>query len=250
VIAAGGDGTLSAVFNGLVKSGKSVDLIIMPLGKCDDLIASLGGREKFSDLAKLIKTPGQEYYALEALINDRYFYWALHEWGVGHLANIGVWLDEKSRAAKIEGKKFSTLPIAFNYYRQRAIPWPDADLPTYTDEHGREQKHSAIQFMLGRIGGAWWPRVDGKLTKSLHSVNGLAVVTANITGRPLVDVPTIINWTLRGLPARRVKFARFTFAKPIKKINVMVDGENFNVKNMRSLSTRRVATKVKLHLLK
>jgi diacylglycerol kinase family enzyme len=248
VIAAGGDGTLSAVFNGLIKGGKAVDFVVLPLGQSNDMTGSFGGRDKFLDIVSIVNSPTIDYQALDLKINDRRLYYALHEWGVGHLANIGERNDRLQRIAKAKGKKINVPIEVFTYYRKEAVPNPTANLPAYTDLDGQRHKYSVISALLGRIGGVWFPRVDGRIAKSLHSSDELAVVNVNIKGNPLIDIPKIIKWVARGLPAKRVKKAKFIFERPIKEINVMVDGENFTVRDIKTISTRRVPTKVKLHV--
>lgn len=248
VVAAGGDGTLSAVFNGLVKSGKEVDFVVLPLGQANDMTGSLGSRKKFFDIIGIVNSPTIEYQALDLKINDKHLYYALHEWGVGHLANIGERNDRLQRIAKANGKKINVPAEVFKYYRKHAVPNPSANLPAYTDIDGQKHKYSVISVLLGRIGGVWFPRIDRKTVKSLHAGDEMAVVNVNIKGNPLIDIPTIVSWVARGLPAKRTRKAKFTFDKPIKEINVMVDGENFAVKDIKTISTRRVPTKIKLHI--
>jgi hypothetical protein len=248
VIAAGGDGTLSAVFNGLIEGKKAVDFITLPLGHSNDMVGSLGGAKKFLDIIGIINSPTIEYHALELKINGRHLYFALHEWGVGHLANIGDRNERLQRLCKKTGKRINVPIEVFKYYKKVAVPNPDASLPAYTDINGKRQKYSVISALLGRIGGVWFPRLDGHIVKSLHMGIELAVVNVNIKGSPLIDVPKIIGWVIRGLPAKRTNKAKFTFEKPIKEINVMVDGENFIIKDIKTIETSRRPTKIRLHL--
>jgi hypothetical protein len=248
VIAAGGDGTLSAVFNGLIKGRRAVDFVVLPLGQANDMTGSFGRREKFLDIIGILNSPTIDYSALDLKINGKHLYYALHEWGVGHLANIGERNDRLQRLAKAAGKRINVPIEVFQYYRKHAVPNPSANLPAYTDIDGKRHKYSVISALLGRIGGVWFPRVNGHIIKTLHDSDDIAVVNVNIRGNPLVDIPSIVGWVARGLPARRAKQAEFTFKKPIKSINVMVDGENFTVKDIKTIATRRVPTKIKLHL--
>ena len=248
VIAAGGDGTLSAVFNGLIKGNREVDFVVLPLGQANDMIGSFGSRKKFLDIIGIVNSPTIEYQALDLRINNKHLYYALHEWGVGHLANIGERNDRLQRIAKAAGKKINVPVEVFQYYKKHAVPNPSADLPSFTDVDGRKHKYSVISALLGRIGGVWFPRIDGRVVKSLHSGDEMAVVNVNIKGNPVVDVPKIVGWVARGIPAKRAKKATFTFDKPIKEINVMVDGENFAVRDIKTISTKRVLTKVKLRV--
>jgi diacylglycerol kinase family enzyme len=248
VIAAGGDGTLSAVFNGLIKGSKAVDFVVLPLGQANDMTGSIGKREKFLDIIGIVNSTTVDYRALDLKINGKHLYYALHEWGVGHLANIGESNDRLQRIAKAAGQKINVPVEVFKYYKREAVPNPSANLPAYTDIDGNKQKFSVISVLLGRIGGVWFPRIDGRIIKTMHNSDDLAVVNVNIKGQPLTDVPRIISWVARGLPAKRAKKASFTFDKPIREINVMVDGENFAVRDIKTISTRRVPTKVKLHI--
>jgi len=249
VIAAGGDGTLSAVFNGLIKGDKAVDFVTLPLGQANDMIGSFGSRQKFLDIIGIVNSPTIEYQALDLKINGQHLYYALHEWSIGHLANIGERNDRLQRIAKAAGKKINVPIEVFQYYKKQAVPNPSASLPAFTDMNGQQHHYSVISALLGRIGGVWFPRIDGKVIKSLHIGDEIAVVNVNIKGNPLIDVPRIVAWVVRGLPAKRAKTASFTFnPPPIKKINVMVDGENFTVRDIKTISTWRIPTKIKLHI--
>ncbi|MCL1876827.1 hypothetical protein FWF74_02235 [Candidatus Saccharibacteria bacterium] len=250
VLAAGGDGTLSTVLNGLLAGGQKVNLALLPLGQSNDAVGSFMTRETALDIVNHINSPAIDYRPIDLIINGKHFRYALHEWSIGHLANIGAWDDRVQRANKITGKKTNVPLEILKYYKQEATKKPDAGVPAYVDQDGIKHQFSVIAALLGRLGGLWFPRLDGKIVKNLYYGNDFAVVSANIKGKPFVDIPTIIGWTVRGLPAERRETAEFHFETPIRKISVMVDGEDFETKNIRDIKTRRVTSNIKLYMPK
>ena len=248
VLAAGGDGTLSTVVNGLIAGGQKVNLVLLPLGQSNDAAGSFMTRETAMDIVNHINSPMINYNPLDLIINGKHFRYALHEWSIGHLANIGAWDDRVQRANKITGKKTNVPLEILKYYTKEATKHPSAGIPIYTDQDGNKQHFSVIAVVLGRLGGSWFPRIDKKLIKNLYRGDDFAIENVNICGKPIIDIPVIIGWSIKGLPAKRANKAEFNFETTIKKIDLMVDGEIFEVKNICNIKTHRVASNIKLHM--
>ena len=249
VAACGGDGTLSAVLNGLVVGNKKVNLLLMPLGKCNDTLGSMGKKSLTTDIKRVLSKKPIPYMPIEMLINGKHAYWALHDFTVGHIANIGYVLNEASRKAKREGRKeISMLKLVMGYYFNEALPRPDGGLGSFVDENGEHKKFGILAVVLGRVGGSWYPRVDGRVVRSLHRGNDIAVLEGNLAGKSLVDIPSIVAWMFRGMNARMATHAVFNFDKPVKKMRIVVDGEIFNFKNVRKIEGLRRKSNLRLYV--
>ena len=249
VAACGGDGTLSAVLNGLVVGNKKVNLLLMPLGNCNDTLGSMGKKSLISDINRVLDRKPIPYMPIEMLINGKHAYWALHDFTVGHIANIGWVLNDASRKAKREGRKgINELKEVLGYYFDEALPRPDGGLDSFVDENGEHKKFGILAVVLGRIGGSWYPRVDGRVVRSLHRGRDIAVLEGNLAGKALLDIPSIVAWMFRGMNARMTTHAVFTFDKPVKKMRIVVDGEIFNFKNVRKIEGLRRKSNLRLYV--
>ena len=248
VLVAGGDGTLGTIVNGLIIGGQKVNLGLLPLGQSNDATGSFVTREVALDVVNHVNAPTIDYRPIELKINGEHFRYALHEWSVGHLANIGAWDDRVQRANKLTGKKTNIPLEIMKYYMKVATKNPSAGLPEYTDKDGVKHNYSVIAAVLGRLGGAWFPRIDGEVVKNLYAGNEFAIENVNVRGNPIIDIPVIVGWSMRGLPARRANSAKFKFTTPIGMIDVMVDGEIFEVTDVRSIETYRIKSNIKLFM--
>ena len=249
VAACGGDGTLSAVLNGLIVGNKKVDLLLMPLGNSNDTLGSMGKKSLITDIKRVLGKKPIPYMPIDMLINGKHAYWALHDFTVGHIANIGYVLNYASRKAKREGRKgINELKEILGYYFDEALPRPDGGLGEFVDENGERKKFGILAVVLGRLGGAWFPRIDGRVVRSLHRGSDIAVLEGNLIGKTLVDIPSIVAWMFRGLHARMATHAVFTFDKPVKNMRIVVDGEIFNFKNVRKIEGVRRKSNLRLYV--
>jgi hypothetical protein len=236
VIAAGGDGTLAAILNGLMKGQRRVSLKMMPLGKYNDTLWSLGQELKPLDVTNLGQA--EEFAPIDLRINGDHAYYALHELCIGHLAILGSLLDQNSRASGVDGKNRGMIKTVLDYYFRDARHNPQGKLP--------KELHNITSVTLGRIGGRWSPRIDGRVVRGLHHGNEFAVIGEAINGNVAHDMGCFAAWTLRGIPARRTDEFMAKFDEP-HDLAILIDGEIFDFKQVEEVSAKRVSSNVELY---
>jgi hypothetical protein len=147
-------------------------------------------------------------------------------------------LDQNSRISKVDGKKRNTIKMILDYYFKIARRGPQEGLP--------EILPNITSVTLGRIGGKWSPRINGRLVRGLHSGYEFALVSRAINGKVAHDMGYLAAWTLHGIPAQRTRQFRVEFSKP-HDLQILIDGEIFDFSSVKKISAKRVSSNIKLY---
>jgi len=209
---------------------------MMPLGKCNDTLWSLGQELKPLNVTSLKKP--KAFAPIDLRVNGRHAYYALHEFCIGHFVALGKLLDQNSRASGVDGKKRNMVKTILRYYFQTARREPQGELP--------ESLPNITSVTLGRIGGKWSPRINGHIVRGLHQENGFAVVNEAINGHVIHDMRYVTAWTLRGIPAQRANKFMVEFDEP-HDLEILIDGEIFSFPSVRKVSAQRVTSNIRLY---
>ena len=115
VLAIGGDGTASIGVNGVILSDKKVKFYTIPYGN-------------FNDIARTLKKArGQKIYAMEALVDDEHFRYALCYFTAGMLAESTKIFNEKKNRERLRKKRknliFSLWILFVWFMKNRRRQW-------------------------------------------------------------------------------------------------------------------------------
>ena len=97
VLVAGGDGTAGIGVNGIMQSGKDAKFYVIPYGNFNDIIQILRSNS------------GKKVYPIEALVDGKYFRYALAYFTVGMMAESTKIFDDEKVRRKLRKSKFNLI---------------------------------------------------------------------------------------------------------------------------------------------
>lgn len=174
IIAAGGDGTIGEVINGIMTAGEDqpmATLGLIPLGTANDLIDNLRMPKELDQAAQIIAT-GQTRKIDVCQVNDRYF---INNAGIGLEPYITSLQQDMTRTSGIVRYLLATLKgIAHNPQWRMKLQWDDGeyDGPVTLVSIGNAPRTGGIFYTVPAA-----DPFDGKLTFVFgHIANRLSIL--------------------------------------------------------------------------
>ena len=221
VVAAGGDGTLNEVVNGLVRAGTSTELAIIPLGTGMDLVRTYGIPTRFDDAVRnvLEGTPRTidvgrvSYREWDGRAGERYF---ANVGSVGMSAAVAQRANGMSKALGGKATFFYALTRVF-------FEWENTVVSVQLDDERREARMHDVVVANGRWhGGAMLLAPEAKPDDGLFDV----VLIGDVTKRDFVTTaPKIYKGTYLSHPKVELLRSRTVAVDAVEHLPIELDGE-------------------------
>jgi YegS/Rv2252/BmrU family lipid kinase len=221
VVAAGGDGTLNEVVNGLVRAGTSTELAIIPLGTGMDFVRTYGIPTRFDDAVRnvLEGTPRTidvgrvSYREWDGGAGERY---VVNVGSVGMSAAVAQRANGMSKALGGKATFFYALTRVF-------FEWENTVVSVQLDDERREARMHDVVVANGRWhGGAMLLAPEAKPDDGLFDV----VLIGDVTKRDFVTTaPKIYKGTYLSHPKVELLRSRTVAVDAVEHLPIELDGE-------------------------
>ena len=214
IVAAGGDGTLNAVVNGVVKNGLGAKIGIIPAGTANDFARFLKIEKPYSVAAEIIAA-GRTVPVDIGLSNQSYF---INVFGAGAITNISHYVDEQLK---------NTLGNMAYYLKAIEKIQSFTTTPVVIKNSVKEMKENIYFFLALNSGGAGG--FDG-ITANNASVNDGKLDMIAVKKGDITELMTVLMKFLRGehIEDERIIYYQDNYTELIftDQVETNIDGEN------------------------
>ncbi len=226
VFAAGGDGTVSAILNGCLKSRRDVTFGIIGLGRGNDAARAISGRT--INPIRLLSSETAKVFPLEIFAGRKHVRFALQHVVLGAAAETAALFDQQSRRSRNIASQSVAAGISETIKYLREVKGRVDELFPYHEHNSDPSNDNVICLSNGRVAKVFYPRIHGIRTVSAHvATDEFMTISTRIVGTSN-DATLIASWALRGLPCVSTAGETFAFSQS-EKILLSIDGEMLTV---------------------
>ncbi len=245
VIAAGGDGLVNVTLDAVLTSGREVTCAVMPLGNFNDFGRAVNGRTH--DLAKILSSQIVDFHPLDLIVNGRHELYGMQYITFGASAELTDWLnapETRQLRRKLRGNSALFGAVCVLNYNKIFGSLGDirSIIPSF-ERNGKTHNENNIGFMIGGIGGYFYPKPG-----NLHLFDQqFWFHYANLTGKAGRDVPYLTSWFGRRIPGEMSDHEKLLFREPIDLVT-QVAGDKLLFENVREIACLRSKKPLRLYM--
>lgn len=226
IIAAGGDGTINEVVNGIMKSGypENVNLGIIPIGGGNDFAKNLDLPHKLHDIIEVIKNHHVKCVDI-GVVEDYYF-----------INTLGVGFDAQVAISYIKNKWLNGFP-GYMYAVMKALIRKDSYYVTVTI-NGETFTQDALFVTVGNgicCGGRFYLTPDAKLDDEEFD---FCIIDKLSRRKILKFIPKAVKGTHTELPAAHMYKGKEILIEAQRDLPLYLDGEIPIIKNKKNISVK------------